>query len=80
MSTKKKIEGQKPVEESPILPMIETEPEKPVENKKLSDTVKVKVLIGTLQWEEGVFSKGDTFMVSRERVKLFNPTNIEILE
>ncbi len=86
---REKVVETKPVEEKPVaedfpmLPMIEA---KSVEvktealKKELSSIVKVKVLIGTLQFEQGTFSKGDTFTVSRERMKQFDQRDIQILE
>lgn len=50
------------------------------ETEKPKGTVKVKVLVDTLQFEDGVFEKGDTFTVSKKRVKLFDPRDIEILK
>ena len=85
--TKKVAEEAKPWTSD--LPMVEAKPAVKAETKiepipqtlkKLSDTVTVKVLIGSMHFEQGSFSKGDTFMVSRERVKLFWPNDIQILE
>lgn len=36
-----------------------------------------KVKIGTLMFEQGVFSKGDIIEVTQERAKLFDPRDIE---
>jgi len=43
------------------------------------ETVKVKVLINTLRFEQGTFNKGDIFEVPKERANLFDPKDIEIL-
>ena len=48
--------------------------------KKPSDTVKVKVLIGTLNWEGGSFKKGEVFQCSRKRALRFESADVEILE
>jgi len=74
------VEEEKPIiaEEHAVLPIVETKPEALKEEP--SGTVKVKVTVGTLQWEEGVFSKGDTFTVSKERIKLFDKNDIQIIE
>ena len=42
--------------------------------------VKVKVLIGTLQFEAGIFEKGSIIEVSRKQLKKFDPTSVEILK
>jgi len=52
---------------------------KPKKKPKPSDTVKVKVLIGTLHWEGGSFEKGEVFECSRERALSFG-NDVEILE
>jgi len=44
------------------------------------DMVKVKVLVGTLQFEDGVFSKGSIITVSKDRLKQFDPRDIQILK
>ena len=54
--------------------------EEPVKVEAPSDTVKVKVKVGTLGFEDGTFQKGDEFKVSRERAKLFDPKDIQIVE
>lgn len=46
---------------------------------KKSDVVKCEVLIGTLQWEKGIFQKGDVFKASRERAEQFDSTSVKIL-
>jgi len=42
--------------------------------------VKVKVLVGTLSWEDGKFEKGETFETTRERAKLFDQKDIKIVK
>lgn len=75
-----KVEEKKPEEShvgDPIIPPEETtKPETP----KKEDTVKVKVLVGTLHFEQGTFEKGDVFEASEEQVKLFDPKDIKILK
>jgi hypothetical protein len=57
------------------------EPEVTLEEPKPSpDTVKVKVMIGTLATETGIFSKGDVFEVSRKRAEAFDKTSVQIME
>lgn len=53
--------------------------EKTLSKPKKGDMVKVKVLVGTLQWEEGTYSKGDVFETTRERAERFSSTSVEIL-
>lgn len=45
-----------------------------------SKTVKVRVIIGTLATETGIYSKGDVFEVSRKRAEAFEKTSVQILE
>lgn len=49
------------------------------ETAKPSDTVKVRVLIGTLKWEGGTFEKGQVFECSRERADSFG-YSVQILK
>lgn len=51
----------------------------PVSEPKPSDTVKVKVLIGTLSWEGGTFQKGETFMCTKEDLARFDNKDIKIV-
>lgn len=44
-----------------------------------SDTVKVKVKVGSLHWEGGWFKKGDVFECSRVRAEQFEFNDVEIL-
>lgn len=62
----------------PFVPPKSETPEEKVETKP-SDIVKVEVLIGTLKWEEGNFSKGDVFETTRERAERFSSTSVKIL-
>jgi len=62
----------------PAPPVVESTVE--VTKPKPTNTVKVKVLVGTLHFEDGTFEKGSTFTVSKERVKLFDQKDIEILK
>lgn len=64
------------IEESTVEPVVEEPPKK---EKKPTDTVKVKVLIGTLKWELGTFENGEVFECSRERALSFG-NSVEILE
>jgi hypothetical protein len=50
------------------------------EPKPVSNTVKVKVLTGTLSWEGTHFQKGEIFVVSREKLAKFDLHDIQILE
>lgn len=59
-------------------PVEETEAIKPSKPKR--GMVKVKVLVGTLQFEGGSYEKGDVFEVSKNRAALFDPKDIEILK
>lgn len=51
----------------------------PTVETKPTDIVKVQVLVGTLEWEEGKYSKGDIFETTRERAERFSPTSVKIL-
>lgn len=42
--------------------------------------VKCIVKIGTLQFEQGTFQQFETFEVTAERAKLFEPSDIKILD
>lgn len=58
----------------------ETEEEVSVAEKpKAAPVVRVKVLVGSLRWEQGTFSKGDVFKCSPERAARFSPSSVEIL-
>jgi len=48
--------------------------EAPVE--KDTDPVKLKVKVGTLGFEGGVFQRGEVFTVTRARAKLFDPKDV----
>jgi hypothetical protein len=48
--------------------------EAPVE--KDTDLVKLKVTVGTLGFEGGIFQRGETFTVTRARAKLFDPRDV----
>lgn len=50
-----------------------------VEEKLPKGMVKAKVLVGTLMWEGGKYEKGETFVVSRKRFKLFDAKDVEIV-
>lgn len=56
----------------------EKEEKKP--RKKKSDTVQVKVIIGTLEFEDGVFEKDSVFETTRERAEKFEKTSVQILD
>lgn len=81
MPKKKKVEveasplQEKPVEEEPF-PVQETAVAKEVE---ATDTVKVKVVAGTLKWEGGTFEKDEVFECSAERALTFGNA-VEILK
>jgi len=90
MSIKKKEASkteEKPIEyagpfmipEEPIVPIKETIVKTPVFKTKEANVVTVKVKVGTLHFEQGTFEKGSTFTVTRERLKLFDPADIEVL-
>ena len=84
---------EKDIMREPYVPLAEVEPqtteEEPIivghpEPKLVvpeeAKPVKVEVLIGTLEWEEGRFSKGDVFTVSAERAARFDRTSVKIIE
>jgi hypothetical protein len=48
--------------------------EAPVE--KDTDPIKLKVTVGTLSFEDGVYQKGETFTVTRARARLFDPRDV----
>jgi hypothetical protein len=48
--------------------------EAPVE--KDTDPIKLKVTVGSLSFEDGVFQKGETFTVTRARARLFDPHDV----
>ena len=72
---KKKIEI-KPVED-PITELLDEQVL--VVEEVVNQIVKVKVKIGTLGFEQGIFEKGEVFEVSAERAKQMDPNDIEIL-
>jgi hypothetical protein len=54
--------------------------EKPLEPKlEDSDLIKVRVKIGSFGFEQGVFQKGETFTVTRERLSKFDPNDVEVI-
>jgi hypothetical protein len=53
------------------------EPLKP--ETKPSDTITVKVLVGTLGWAKGTFQKDETFTCTREELKRFDPKDIQVI-
>ena len=84
---------EKPITSEPYVALAELEPQTTEEETVVvgypepklvvpekADTVKVEVVIGTLEWEEGRFSKGDVFTVSSERAARFDRTSVKIIE
>lgn len=60
--------------------IIDSQPEQKLEVPEESDTVLVRVKTGTLQWEEGTFSKGDVFTTSKMRAARFDASSVEIVK
>jgi len=71
-------EAESPPKEEEMSPKEEApKPEKTPKLKK--GMVRVKVLANTLEWEEGVFHKGDIFETTKKRANRFDRTSVQIL-
>jgi hypothetical protein len=79
MPKKKEEVEEKPMEYMGPLTMPEIPVEKPIIQASPTDMIMVKVKVGTLLWEGGSFEKDSTFTVSRQRLKLFDQKDIEVL-
>lgn len=79
-SKKPRVEST-PTEESvvPVTSVISEPKPSPKPQKPKTDKVTVKVLVGTLSFEEGVFKQGETFETTKKRAAKFEPQDIQIV-
>lgn len=72
------IKPEKTVSKSSDVPEVKKVPVK-VKEKLPTDIVSVKVLIGTLSFEQGIFEQGAVFQTTRERATKFG-SDAQIIE
>ena len=73
---------------APAIPKVEVPPVPVKEKTKIalakkklpSDTVSVKVLTGSLSFEQGVFQKNEVFQTTRGRAAKFEASSAKIIE
>ena len=59
---------------------VKAEPKVEEKPKLPSGMVKVKVLVGTLSYEDGTYEKGEIFTVARKRLEGFDPRFYQIIK